>query len=111
MLKGKSKKIGFMVNLVSGCRSDGYGLGRNHFTDHATRGICGHRYHRIYPDGCSSRCLEFSKQCIRRRVGAGNENTQPTKNQMQTRAELYDFLDYHAYEGKLDELFSKDQKE
>jgi methylisocitrate lyase len=26
---------------------------------------------------------------------------------MQTRAELYDFLDYHAYEGKLDELFSK----
>ena len=30
---------------------------------------------------------------------------------MQTRAELYDFLDYHAYEGKLDELFSKDQKE
>ncbi len=30
---------------------------------------------------------------------------------MQTRAELYEFLDYHAYEGKLDELFSKDQKE
>ena len=30
---------------------------------------------------------------------------------MQTRADLYDFLDYHAYEGKLDELFSKDQKE
>ena len=30
---------------------------------------------------------------------------------MQTRAELYDFLDYHAYEGKLDELFSKDQEE
>jgi methylisocitrate lyase len=29
---------------------------------------------------------------------------------MQTRAELYEFLDYHAYEGKLDELFSKDQK-
>jgi methylisocitrate lyase len=26
---------------------------------------------------------------------------------MQTRAELYDFLDYHAYERKLDELFSK----
>ena len=29
---------------------------------------------------------------------------------MQTRAELYDFLDYHAYEGKLDALFSKDQE-
>jgi len=29
---------------------------------------------------------------------------------MQTRAELYDFLDYHAYEGKLDELFSKDKE-
>ncbi len=26
---------------------------------------------------------------------------------MQTRMELYDFLDYHAYEQKLDELFSK----
>jgi methylisocitrate lyase len=30
---------------------------------------------------------------------------------MQTRAELYDFLDYHAYEGKLDELFAKDKEE
>ena len=26
---------------------------------------------------------------------------------MQTRNELYDYLDYHAYETKLDELFSK----
>jgi len=26
---------------------------------------------------------------------------------MQTRAELYEFLDYHAYENKLDELFQK----
>src|SRR5580765_3050383 len=30
---------------------------------------------------------------------------------MQTRAELYDFLGYHAYESKLAELFSKDHKE
>ena len=30
---------------------------------------------------------------------------------MQTRAELYDFLDYHAYEGKLDELFAKVKEE
>jgi methylisocitrate lyase len=30
---------------------------------------------------------------------------------MQTRAELYDFLDYHAYEGKLDELFAKHKEE
>jgi methylisocitrate lyase len=29
---------------------------------------------------------------------------------MQTRAELYDLLDYHVYEAKLDELFSKDKK-
>lgn len=28
---------------------------------------------------------------------------------MQTRAELYDFLDYHSYERKLDELFAKDR--
>ena len=29
---------------------------------------------------------------------------------MQTRDELYKFLDYHAYERKLDELFAKDKK-
>jgi methylisocitrate lyase len=29
---------------------------------------------------------------------------------MQTRAELYDFLDYHAYERKLDDLFSKEKQ-
>jgi methylisocitrate lyase len=28
---------------------------------------------------------------------------------MQTRAELYEYLDYHAYEEKLDELFAKDK--
>jgi methylisocitrate lyase len=28
---------------------------------------------------------------------------------MQTRAELYDYLDYHSYEQKLDELFAKDK--
>ena len=30
---------------------------------------------------------------------------------MQTRAELYDFLDYQAFEDKLDTLFSKDKGE
>jgi methylisocitrate lyase len=30
--------------------------------------------------------------------------------QMQTREELYDFLDYHSYERKLDELFARDKK-
>jgi methylisocitrate lyase len=29
---------------------------------------------------------------------------------MQTRAELYDYLDYHAFEQKLDEIFSKEKK-
>jgi len=28
---------------------------------------------------------------------------------MQTRAELYDFLGYHAYEAKLDQLFTKEK--
>ena len=28
---------------------------------------------------------------------------------MQTRADLYDALDYHAYERKLDELFSREK--
>jgi methylisocitrate lyase len=30
---------------------------------------------------------------------------------MQTRAELYDYLDYHAFEQKLDKIFSKEEKE
>jgi len=30
-------------------------------------------------------------------------------NTMQTRAELYDYLDYHAYEQKLDQLFAKEK--
>lgn len=30
---------------------------------------------------------------------------------MQTRADLYKFLDYHAYEAKLDELFAKGKRE
>ena len=29
--------------------------------------------------------------------------------EMQTRDELYEFLDYHSYEKKLDELFSKEK--
>jgi len=29
---------------------------------------------------------------------------------MQTRAELYDFLDYHAFEAKLDQLFAKEKQ-
>jgi len=29
---------------------------------------------------------------------------------MQTRADLYDYLNYHAYEQKLDQLFAKDKK-
>jgi len=29
---------------------------------------------------------------------------------MQTREELYDYLDYHAYEQKLDNIFSREDK-
>ena len=29
---------------------------------------------------------------------------------LQTRAELYDFLGYHAYEDKLDALFAQDKE-
>ncbi len=29
---------------------------------------------------------------------------------MQTRAELYDYLDYHAFEEKLDKIFSMEEK-
>ena len=31
-------------------------------------------------------------------------------DEMQTRDELYDFLDYHSYEKKLDELFSREKR-
>jgi methylisocitrate lyase len=34
-----------------------------------------------------------------------------TVGQMQTRAELYQFLNYHQYEAKLDELFAKEKKQ
>jgi methylisocitrate lyase len=37
----------------------------------------------------------------------GDGTQQNVLNTMQTRAELYDFLGYHAYEQKLDELFDK----
>ena len=40
-----------------------------------------------------------------------NEGTQKkTIDTMQTRAELYDFLDYHAYEEKLNIMFSESRK-
>jgi methylisocitrate lyase len=40
-----------------------------------------------------------------------NEGTQKkTIEAMQTRAELYDFLDYHAYEEKLNNMFSESRK-
>ena len=35
---------------------------------------------------------------------------QQVVNTMQTRADLYDYLNYHSYEEKLDELFAKDKK-
>ncbi|HEA26758.1 MAG TPA: methylisocitrate lyase, partial [Ectothiorhodospiraceae bacterium] len=36
-----------------------------------------------------------------------NDGTQqPQLEQMQTREELYEFLDYHTYEQKLDSLFA-----
>ena len=38
------------------------------------------------------------------------ENLKAALGSMQTREELYDFLGYHDYERKLDELFAKDKK-
>jgi methylisocitrate lyase len=32
-------------------------------------------------------------------------------DRLQTRAELYDFLDYHSYEGKLDALFTSSKNQ
>ena len=43
--------------------------------------------------------------------GIREEGTQKNLiGQMQTREELYDFLDYHYYEQKLDQLFQNDKK-
>jgi methylisocitrate lyase len=40
-----------------------------------------------------------------------NEGTQKSVVPlMQSRADLYKFLDYHAYEKKLDDLFARDKK-
>lgn len=35
---------------------------------------------------------------------------QPSLPSMQTREELYKFLDYYKFESQLDQLFGKDQK-
>jgi methylisocitrate lyase len=37
-------------------------------------------------------------------------SAQSVVNLMQTRDDLYDYLDYHAYEGKLDSLFARDKQ-
>ena len=40
------------------------------------------------------------------------EGTQKSMiDQMQTRAELYEFLGYHAFEQKLDQLFATEEKD
>lgn len=44
-------------------------------------------------------------------TGLRNQGTQKALiEDMQTREELYKFLDYHSYEAKLDSLFAKDKK-
>ena len=41
-----------------------------------------------------------------------HEGTQrATVGKMQTRAELYQFLNYHQFEAKLDELFAREKKQ
>lgn len=53
-----------------------------------------------------SRAAEVVYQAIRR-----DGTQQAVLERMQTRAELYEVLDYHAYENKLDELFGKSAKD
>lgn len=53
-----------------------------------------------------SRAAEAVYQAIRR-----DGTQQAVLERMQTRAELYEVLDYHAYENKLDELFGKSAKD
>jgi len=36
-----------------------------------------------------------------------NGNQEALLDSMQTRKELYEYLNYHSYEDKLDQLFSK----
>jgi len=50
----------------------------------------------------------MNKAALRVYEGLKTEGTQKgLLGEMQTRDELYDYLDYHAYEQKLDELFSR----
>ena len=50
-------------------------------------------------------CMEAAMEAIR------NEGTQRNViDQMQTRNDLYDYLNYHAYEQKLDQLFAQGKK-
>jgi methylisocitrate lyase len=45
------------------------------------------------------------------RIGVAAVHMEDQVGTLQTRAELYDFLGYHAYEDKLDQLFAQDKKE
>jgi methylisocitrate lyase len=50
----------------------------------------------------------MNKAALRVYEGVRKAGTQkPFLGEMQTREELYEFLNYHSYEQKLDELFAR----
>jgi methylisocitrate lyase len=53
-----------------------------------------------------NRAAEKVYQCL---LDDGDQNA--VVDTMQTRAELYDYLNYHAFENKLDELFAQSKSE
>ena len=63
-------------------------------------------YLRLTPP--ETRARPFERRCGQ--VPIRRDGTQKNVlDTMQTRADLYDYLDYHAYEDKLDQLFAKDK--
>jgi methylisocitrate lyase len=56
----------------------------------------------------------YPLSAFRAMSAAGNDmedrDSKGVVDQMQTREQLYDVLNYHSFEDKLDQLFSKNQK-
>jgi len=80
-------------------------FGRNELHDAETLGSWGVDMV-LYPLSAARAMNRAAEDVYRRILADGHQRTVVDK--MQTRDELYDYLDYHAWERKLDQLFNDD---
>src|SRR5439155_34386 len=85
------------------------GAGAVHIEDQVQAKRCGHRPGKAIVS--SGEMVDRVKAAVEVYRALRRDGTQQrVVGLMQTRAELYEFLDYHAYEQKLDELFSREKE-